>query len=257
MRIVKLSAIIVLFSSVILLNGCGMRDLKVRNETQQKRMSLLEAENNSNRLQIEQLKSQLSDCLKTGGVEADTLKQKLAALEKSLSEKEAMIAEMQQRLLAGGITLPAELNTLLEEFAAKEGSMVTYDPNRGVVKFKSDLLFESGSDKVASDKMEAIKALGGILNSAQAQQFDIIIAGHTDDQPIGKPETKAKHPTNWYLSAHRAISVLNLLSQEGISAERMSARGFGEYRPIAQNAANKKGNAQNRRVEIYIVKKGV
>jgi flagellar motor protein MotB len=43
----------------------------------------------------------------------------------------------------------------------------------------------------------------------------------------------------------------------GISSERMSVRGFGEFRPIAPNKPEKKGNPQNRRVEIYIVPKGV
>ena len=52
---------------------------------------------------------------------------------------------MQQQLISGGVQLPPELNTMLEEFA-KGKEMITYDASRGVVKFKSDLLFEPGSD---------------------------------------------------------------------------------------------------------------
>jgi chemotaxis protein MotB len=119
------------------------------------------------------------------------------------------------------------------------------------------LLFESGSDVVAPAAGEVIKSLCKILNSEQGKKFDVIIAGHTDDIRIGKPETREKHPTNWYLSAHRAISVLDIMSSSGISSERMSVRGFGEFRPITPNAPNKKGNSQNRRVEIYIVPQGM
>jgi len=135
--------------------------------------------------------------------------------------------------------------------------LVTYDADRGIVKFKSDLLFEVGSDKVASEAVKAVKSLCEILNSEEAKKFDIIIAGHTDDIPIKKPATLAKHPNNWYLSAHRAISVLNVMAESKIDPKRMSARGFGEYRPVAENKPGKKGNPLNRRVEIYIVPEGI
>ena len=69
-------------------------------------------------------------------------------------------------------------------------------------------------------------------------------------------ETLAKHPTNWHLSAHRAISVLKVMAGSKVDPKRMSARGFGEYRPVEPNKPNKGGNPRNRRVEIYIVPKG-
>jgi len=83
-----------------------------------------------------------------------------------------------------------------------------------------------------------------------------MIFPHTDDIPIQKPDTRAKHPTNWHLSAHRAISVLEIMTGNKLDAERLSVRGFGEYRPIVPNAPSRKGNPQNRRVEIYIVPAG-
>lgn len=147
-----------------------------------------------------------------------------------------------------------ELSTLLEEFAEKE-EMVTYDPVKGIVKFKSDLLFKSGSDTVMPAAEAAIKSLSAILSSKEAAEFDIIIAGHTDDQPIHF--AKANHPTNWHLSVHRAISVLNIMAANNVAQSRMSVRGFGELRPLAPNEPGNKGNPQNRRVEIYIVPKGM
>jgi chemotaxis protein MotB len=164
-----------------------------------------------------------------------------------------LIAEMQKQCL-GGVPLPAELNTLLEDFAATQ-EMVTFDPNRGIVKFRSDLLFKSGSAAVLPAAAEAVKSLSVILNSTKGREFDVIIAGHTDDQPI--KYTLQQHPTNWHLSAHRAISVLDIMAKSNIEKRRMSVRGFGELRPIVPNKPGNKGNAQNRRVEIYIVPKGM
>ena len=157
--------------------------------------------------------------------------------------------------MVGGTKLPVELSTMLEDFA-KGSDMITYDPATGVVKFKSDLLFEKGSDVVAPSAVESVKSLCTILNSEQGKEFDIVVAGHTDDLRIARPETREKHPTNWYLSAHRAISVLDVMIENGIAPERISERGFGEFRPVAPNEPNKKGNPANRRVEIYIVPKG-
>jgi chemotaxis protein MotB len=258
MRTIKLSVFFLSCTCLILLNGCNseQNNLKIQNNTQQKRIAELESELQTAKVSLEQLKRQLETAEGRGGVEAGALQQKITALEEDLAKKKELIATMQRQLLYGGASLPVELTTLLEDFA-KGKEMVEYDPNRGVVKFKSDLLFEPGSDDVASAAGEVIKALCQILNSEQGKNFDVIIAGHTDDLRIGKPETRAKHPTNWHLSAHRAISVLDMMAGDGISPERMSIRGFGEFRPIAPNAPNKKGNSQNRRVEIYIVPQGL
>ena len=88
--------------------------------------------------------------------------------------------------------------------------MVEYDASRGLVKFKSDLLFEKGSDDVTTAAAEAVKTLCGILNTDTAKQFHIIVAGHTDDMPIQKPQTRVEHPTNRHLSCHRAIAVVEV-----------------------------------------------
>jgi len=191
----------------------------------------------------------------TGGVEVEALRQKVAALEEDVAKKAALIKSMQDRLL-GGSPLPVELNTALEDFAKAKPDLVEYDAARGMVKFKSDLLFDKGSDVVAAQAAEAIKTLAGILNSEQAQKFHIIIAGHTDAMPTEKPQTKVQHPTNWHLSAHRAIAVVRLMESSGIDSTRLSERGFSEYRPLEPNAPNKKGNPKNRRVEVYIVPAG-
>jgi len=258
MRTVKLSIIFLLGVGFLLLNGCGseLQDLRIRNNTQMERISELESELQTGILQLDQLKRKLAAAQGSSSIEIQTLQQEIAALEEDIAKKKALIASMQERLLLGGGALPVELSTLLEDFAAKH-DIVTYDSSRGMIKFKSDLTFEKGSDKVTSSAVQAVKLLCGILSAEEAKDFDVIIAGHTDDMRIGQAATRAKHPTNWHLSAHRAIAVLNVMTGNKIDPKRLSVRGFGEYRPLEANLPGKKGNPQNRRVEIYIVAKGV
>jgi chemotaxis protein MotB len=258
MRTTKLSTVFLVCVCLFLLNGCNseLKNLRIQNDTQRKQIADLRSQVQTTTLQLEQLQRQLGAAKDKGSVEQEALQQKITALEQDLAKKNELIASMQNKLLYGGAPLPVELSTMLEDFA-KNQEMVTYDPNRGILKFKSDLLFEKGSDIVASEAVQVVKSLCGILNSEQGKKFDIIIAGHTDDIPILKPDTRQKHPTNWHLSAHRAISVLDVMAGSNIEPKRVSIRGFGEYRPIAPNEPNKKGNPQNRRVEIYIVPEGI
>ena len=258
MRTVKLSAIITIYSCVLLATGCNpeLQDLRIQNNTQRELIASLESKLQVAELELDKLNRQLEAFEGKGGIEVETLEQKIAALEEDIAKKNELIASMQQRLLSGGAALPVELSTMLEDFA-KEHEMVIYDSSSGIVKFKSDLLFERASDTVSSHAIEAVKTLCGILNSEEGKKFDIIIAGHTDDMRIATSATRAKHPTNWHLSSHRAISVLKVMENSNIESTRMSTRGFGEYRPVTPNKINKGGNPQNRRVEIYIVAQGM
>lgn len=257
MRTVKLSAFFLLCVCVLVLSGCNseLKDLRIQNNTQREQIDRLGADLQACALQLDGLKRKLADAEETGGIEVDALKQQILALEEDLARKKELIASMQQKLLYG-TALPAELSTMLEDFAETHGDIVSFDSNTGVVKFKSDLLFEKGSANVASTAVEAVKSLCGILNSEEGQRFDIVIAGHTDDIPILKPATKAKHPTNWHLSTHRAISVLNVMAGAKVGPKRMSVRGFGEYRPLVDNKPSRGGEPRNRRVEIYLVPEG-
>jgi len=186
----------------------------------------------------------------------DGCEQKNALLQKALDDQMANIGDLTSQL-GQQVILPEKLNTALEELVAKDGSgLLSYDPEHGVVRFKSDLLFDRGKDTIQAQAADQVKAFADILNTPDAQDFDILIVGHTDDIPIEKPDTKAKHPTNWYLSAHRSIAVQNLLASSGLAQNRIAVVGMGEYNPIAPNAPGKKGNPLNRRVEIYIVPAG-
>jgi chemotaxis protein MotB len=228
-------------------------DLKAQNRIQQERIGQLESQLNDCNQTLDQKNKELQALVGKGGADLQAKNAYIAALEADLEQKKALLAKLQEQLLQGGAPLPMEMNVLLKDFANKNPDLVSFDEATGSLKFKSDLLFNPGSDEVASSAMDAIKTLAGIMNNPEAKQFDMAIVGHTDDLRISRAETKAKHPTNWHLSVHRAISVLNILAQNQIPEERMCAKGYGEFRPAAPNKPNKGGNAANRRVEIFII----
>ena len=152
-----------------------------------------------------------------------------------------------------GGPLPTDVNAALAALAAQHSDMIEYVPSHGMIKFKADLTFPKGQDQLQPAAANALRQLARIVSSTEAQGFNVYIAGHTDDIPIKKAETKKRHPNNWYLSVHRAVAVEEALEAAGVSPARLAVLGFGEYHPTVANAANHKGNQANRRVEIWIV----
>jgi chemotaxis protein MotB len=183
-------------------------------------------------------------------------------LRRSLANAEETIKNMAGKG-PGSVTivkqaLPEALDKALSDLAAQYPELFDYDKDKGALRWKADMLFPLGSDELASADskvMEAMKKFAEIVNSSAAAGFDVIVVGHTCTTPISKPETKAKFPTNWHLSAGRAIKIMEALGTNGVAMTRMGVMGYGEYRPIADNGS-KEGKAKNRRVEIYLVKKG-
>ena len=125
-----------------------------------------------------------------------------------------------------------------------------FDPQTGVSKFSTDLLFSSGSDEVNARSQQILREFAGIMNQGDAQHLNILVVGHTDDQPIAK--ARMRHATNWHLSTNRAVSVVLAMTKAGISDTRMEAAGYGENQPITPNTSDA-ARAKNRRVEIFIL----
>jgi chemotaxis protein MotB len=113
------------------------------------------------------------------------------------------------------------------------------------VAMKSQMLFESGSARLAPQAMPALDSLGRVL--AQAGNA-IRVEGHTDNRPINT----LQFPSNWELSAARAASVVHFLMRLGIEPGRMAAIGYGEHRPVGDNASDE-GRQRNRRVTLVIL----
>ncbi len=158
-------------------------------------------------------------------------------------------------VVIAGSKLPQALDNELKRFADEHPGAVEYDSVRGSIKWKADLLFALGSDVVKQSSMGSLERFASIVKSPSAAGFEVIVVGHTDDRPIKKSATKAKHPTNWHLSAHRAIAVATILLKNGYGSNRVGVMGCAEYRPAAENTTEA-GRSQNRRVEIYVVPTG-
>jgi chemotaxis protein MotB len=258
MRTARFFGLIGVCMCVVTLSGCGTRlaDLQIQNDIQANRIKELTSLLGSANMELDQLKRQLASADGITSAKGDQLRARIIALEEDIALKKKLIKSMQAQLLTTGAQLPVELTTKLEELALKY-PMISYDSERGVLKFESDLTFVLGSDQVTGSAVTAVQSLCSVLNSEEAKGFDVVVAGHTDDVRISRAETRAKHPTNWHLSAHRGISVTDLMIANSVEPVRLSVRGFGEYRPVEPNKPDKKGNPKNRRVEIFIVAKGM
>jgi chemotaxis protein MotB len=140
---------------------------------------------------------------------------------------------------------------LLEELRRKYPEF-EFDPETGVSKFSTDLLFASGSDEITPRSMQILQEFAQIMNEGEAQQLKVLVVGHTDDQPIGRPATRQEHATNWHLSTDRASAVVLALKKAGIAEARMGAAGYGMFQPVAGNSTEIE-RQQNRRVEIFVL----
>ena len=155
---------------------------------------------------------------------------------------------------AGSTTaLPTQLSNELSQFAADHPDLVDFDAARGIVKFKSDVTFATGSAELTPEARAVIDKFASILNSPSAADYELLVVGHTDNVPVTNPETiRAGHKNNWYLSAHRAISVASEMVSQGVSKGRLGVAGYGDQRPIADNSTAE-GRKLNRRVEVLIL----
>lgn len=117
-----------------------------------------------------------------------------------------------------------------------------------VISFVADVLFDSGKAKIKPEAYAVLDKVARVLQE-NVPQLNVGIEGHTDNIPIKYSSWKS----NWELSSARALSVLHYLTdKKGISPERLSAVGYGEYHPVASNDT-KAGRRENRRVEIVIL----
>jgi chemotaxis protein MotB len=123
---------------------------------------------------------------------------------------------------------------------------------QGAIKYTvdSDLLFAPGSWQMSSRGQQLISQFASKL--APTQLNKLLVAGYTDNAPIG-PELRRQGVTsNVILSQKRADAVMQYLISQGVKPDLASAKGFGDANPIASNNTAA-GKAKNRRVELSLV----
>jgi chemotaxis protein MotB len=111
------------------------------------------------------------------------------------------------------------------------------------------VLFDSGIAEVRPSDRQLAKEISQLLMETPK---NIIISGHTDNVPI----RNSRFESNWDLSVMRAVNFMKvLLENKKLNPALFSAKGYGEYKPIASNSTES-GRLKNRRVEILIVPNG-
>ena len=114
------------------------------------------------------------------------------------------------------------------------------------IQLPDALLFSSGHANL-QDSASAL--LAKIVPELDRFNGDIVVEGHTDDLPLGP---KSPFKSNWELSVARAFSVITFLTEHGISPVKISARGYGPYRPRVPNISPE-NREMNRRIEIVLL----
>jgi chemotaxis protein MotB len=227
--------------------------LKMRNSQLETQLGDAEAKARASQAQADAYKNQLAALL-DGSNSQGALAENLSKQNALLAAENADLKRRYEDALknVGATALPVAVSNALSDFARANPELVDFDSARGIVKFKSDLTFALGSAEVTENARKAIGRFAQILNSDAARGYELMVAGHTDTTPVANPATKAKHPDNWYLSAHRAISVATALMTSQVGQQRIGVTGYGDQRPIASNGSAE-GKAQNRRVEVMIL----
>lgn len=130
-----------------------------------------------------------------------------------------------------------------------EGTVVLGVEERGLlIRFKDQVLFDSGKAVIRKDGEPIVQSIGEILKQNDRA---IRVEGHTDNVPMHS----LLYPSNWELSTARAVNVVKFFIEKvGIAPTRLSAAGYSEYHPIADNdtAENRQ---KNRRVDVVILRK--
>ncbi len=146
------------------------------------------------------------------------------------------------------IETAAEINKLIKTLPSKAGIALETQPEGVKITLSNPVIFDEGSNEMKSAAVSLLGSIASII--IKHDPIEILIEGHTDDTPIHS----VRFPSNWELSAARAISVLELFQKQGIPPQKLVAIGYGEYRPrkAVSKSASSAEKGVNRRVEIML-----
>ncbi len=165
---------------------------------------------------------------------------------------EDLIAEMKKTKEVEVVKVSKTYEDLLSEMKSEiaQGQIaITELKGKLTMDVVDKILFDSGQTEIRPAGLSVLKRVVEILMTVTDKV--IRVEGHTDSVPIGGALAK-KYPTNWELSAARALNVTRFLEKEGIDPALLSAVAFGEHQPIAENETPE-GRARNRRIAIILL----
>ena len=257
---------LLLSASTGLFTGCVSQEsqdnLRTINRQLQERIIDLEAQIEGLKVAIAQRDQEIAS-LRAQGSASEAMRARMAELETENATLRAQLQAMESQLAQAlsrpdQITivdgpLPQELRNALRDLAAANPDLMIFDEARGMIRLRSDLTFALGSATVNDNAKAALTRLAGVLNSAEARPFDVMVVGHTDSVPVTSAQGKQLHIDNRGLSSNRGDAVARVLTASGVADSRVLSGGRGATQPIAENNP-RTGNQANRRVEIFIVK---
>jgi chemotaxis protein MotB len=182
------------------------------------------------------------------GKENSEMMARLQAQNVSVEQLQKAVNQLKEREKQAEARLKT-FRTMLERFKNMIASgklRVRIVKGRMVVELSENILFDSGKAELKAEGASALTEVAEVLKTIADRDFQI--TGHTDNIPI----KTHKYPSNWELSAARAVTVARYLADKGVSSERLSAAGYAETQPVATNDTPE-GRQQNRRIEIVLM----
>ncbi|HEY3068454.1 MAG TPA: OmpA family protein [Methylomirabilota bacterium] len=205
----------------------------------------------SDRADLERALKAKSDQLGKNVVE---LRQRVQSLEEDNARLTREIADSQKSREEKVRELSSTYDQLVDKMKSEiEKGQVTISELKGklTVNLVEAILFDSGRADVKPGGLVVLGKVIEILKTVTDK--NIRIEGHTDNVQISGSLAQ-RYPTNWELSAARAINVARYLQKQAINPATLSAIAFGEFRPVADNGTPE-GREKNRRIEIVLVPK--
>ncbi len=194
------------------------------------------------------------------------LRRQLGALETALDasegrdqESQSRIADLGQRLNIALAQRVQELASYRSDFFGRLRAILSQRADIEVVGdrfvFQSEVLFGSGANAINPEGRAELNKLASALLELEQQippeiNWVLRVDGHTDSRPI----QSAQFPSNWELSAARAIAVVQHLISRGVPARRLVAAGFGEFQPI-DDGDTEEAFRHNRRIELKLTER--
>ena len=248
-------SLFVLCSLLLLLSSCVSKSKYVQLEAEQAevkhKLKQTETRLGYTEESREKCIDSLADCQGRFNEKKLQLSQEMEDLQVSLEESQSTIEKQSQVIRDLHATKIKIESSLKEQIEAKEVKLEEIE-GKLKVTLVDKILFDTGKVEIGKRGKEVLLELADTLRENKDQ--NVVVEGHTDDVPIGLGLIE-KYPTNWELSAARAVGVVRFLQEKGwLEPKRLSATGYSYYKPVASND-NAEGRRQNRRIEIILVPK--
>jgi chemotaxis protein MotB len=183
----------------------------------------------------------------------------LGASETKNKDQEAQITDLGQRLNTALLSQVAQLAKYRSEFFGRLRDALGNRPDIRIVGdrfvFQSEVLFPPASAQLSDAAKQRLAIVATALKDISTKipndiPWVLAVNGYTDKRPISTPQ----FPSNWELSAARAITVINYLIAQGVPSDRLAAAGFAEHDPI-DTGDTEDAYAKNRRIELKLTER--